>query len=95
MSIFYRLFIGIFIISWGSILVRWVGDVSPVLIAFYRLFFSIIILIPVLFIRNESFQIKSKKSRYYFIAAGMLLAAHFYTWIYSLQLTTDANSIFM
>ncbi len=95
MSIFYRLFIGIFIISWGSILVRWVGDVSPVLIAFYRLFFSIIVLIPVLLIRKETIKIESKKSRFYFVAAGLLLAGHFYTWIYSLQLTTVANSIFL
>jgi len=90
-----KLFLAVFIISWGSILVRWAGDVHPLVISFYRLFFSILILFPIV-LSKESFKtIPIKKHFLIVLLAGLMLALHFYTWITSLQMTTVGRSIFL
>lgn len=41
-----KLFFAVFIVSWSSILIRWMGPLDPLVISFYRLLFSALILIP-------------------------------------------------
>jgi len=90
-----RLFLGIFIISWSSIIVRWIGAVDPLLISFYRLFISALVLLPFIGKPAEFRVILNRKSIALVILAGFLLALHFYSWIASLQMTTVGNSIFL
>lgn len=90
-----KLILAVFIVSWGSILVRWIGDVHPLVISFYRLFFSVLILFPIV-LSKKSFKIVPIKKHFTIILlAGFMLALHFYSWITSLQLTTVGRSIFL
>jgi drug/metabolite transporter (DMT)-like permease len=91
------LFFGVFVISWSSILIRWIGDVHPLVISFYRLLFSALILLPFVVLRRkesaaQTFSLRPNRS---FVLAGFFLALHFFSWIQSLQLTTVAHSIFL
>ncbi len=127
-----KLFFAVFIVSWSSILIRWMGPLDPLVISFYRLLFSALILLPFAkpfsirkirhpepFAKPPGFrktpipvtpfadlsgftelnQSSSGKPTIPYwpllIAAGLLLALHFYTWIASLQITTVARSIFL
>jgi len=45
MAVYIRLFFGVIILSWSSILVRWMGDIHPLIITFYRLAFSALIIL--------------------------------------------------
>ncbi|MBN1853084.1 MAG: DMT family transporter [Pirellulales bacterium] len=95
MSVYLKLCFGIVILSWSSVLVRWMGDIHPLIITFYRLVFSVLIIAP--FVRSSSFPISSysKKQRFSLFFAGLFLSMHFVTWIKSVQWTTVSNSIFL
>ncbi len=95
MRINLRLILAVFIVSWGSILVRWIGDVHPLVISFYRLFFSAIVLFPLVLIKSSYQRIASRHQFLLLALAGFLLALHFASWISSLQLTTVGRSIFL
>ncbi|MBD3225709.1 MAG: EamA family transporter [Caldithrix sp.] len=95
MQIVFRLFLAVFIASWSSILVRWIGDLHPLIIAFYRLFLSALLLLIYTNKRLIPTLILAKQYVWYIVFAGLFLAVHFYTWITSLQLTTVGNSIFL
>lgn len=90
-----RLIFGIVIISWSSILIRWMGAVDPLIIAFYRLSISALVLFP--FALREKKTGAQEERRYLFpvLLAGFFLALHFYSWITSLQLTSVGHSIFL
>lgn len=89
------LLLGVLIISFGSLLTRWTGDVPFAVISFYRLLFSIPFLFLIHFYQNrKNLNILSQFNIQYLIA-GLFLAAHFITWIASIQMTTIANSIFL
>ena len=89
------LFGGILVLSWSSILIRLLDDLHPLTITFYRLSFSSLFLWP--FARkNKKIPRKlASRSRAFLLIGGLFLALHFYTWIFSLQLTTVGNSIFL
>ncbi len=90
------LLFGVFISSWSSILIRWIGPVHPLVIAFYRLFFSVLLLLP--FVKTSFYSSvfkTSKRQTLFLVLAGFFLAMHFFTWIQSLQWTTVGNSIFL
>ena len=95
MKIYFRLFFGIFVLSWSSILIRWMGDIHPLLITFYRLALSALMILLLIKSPLKSIIIPVKKHYKYVIPAGFFLAIHFYTWISSLQLTSVGNSIFL
>jgi len=95
MRINLRLILAVFIVSWGSILVRWIGDVHPLVISFYRLFLSVIVLLPVVLIKSNCQRIVSRRQFLLLALAAFLLALHFAAWISSLQLTTVGRSIFL
>lgn len=80
-------------VSTSAILIRF-AESGPLTIAFYRLLFTTLILLPwLVFFRLEELKIlrKSDWARLAFI--GLVLAAHFAFWITSVNLTTVANSV--
>jgi len=87
--------VGVLIVSTSSILIRWIDGVSYAAISFYRLLFSLPFLILYALLRKPSAERKSLKFHWQYALAGLFLAAHFITWIASLQVTTIANSIFL
>ncbi len=95
MSTFFKLFAAVFIISWSSILVRWMGNIDPLIISFYRLFFSALGLS--LYLKFKPGQRSNIiKTNWALIGlAGFFLALHFVSWITSLQKTTVGRSIFL
>jgi len=95
MKILYKLIFGILVISWSSILIRWTGNVHPLIITFYRLLISAVIIFPFVAKQFPATLKNAARHRYHLIAAAFFLTMHFYTWITSLQLTTVGNSIFL
>lgn len=95
MPVYVRLFFGVLILSWSSILVRWMGDIHPLIITFYRLAFSALIILFLIKKPIKRVVRTSVKHAGYLLVAGLFLSMHFYTWITSLQLTTVGNSIFL
>lgn len=79
-------------VSFAAIFIRF-SDSHPIAIAFYRMFFSSLILL--LFIPRYLDEIKSMGKRDFFIlfTTGLLLAVHFSTWFASLRYTTVASSV--
>jgi len=95
LRIYLILISGIIIVSSSSILIRWTGDVPFTVISFYRVFISFCLLL-FYSISKPGFKTKSLlKWHWHYILAGFFLAAHFITWIASLQLTSIAHSIFL
>jgi len=89
----FVLLVGITSISFGSIFIRLSNDVPPIMIATYRLFFSAIILSPFLYRKWNEFKKLDRKEWLLCVLSGVFLAAHFITWISSLQYTSIANSV--
>jgi drug/metabolite transporter (DMT)-like permease len=95
-STFYpylALAIGVAAVSTSAIFVKLTSAPAPV-IAFYRLFFSTLIVLP-LFLAKSLPHIKTltKKDWSYSILAGVLLAFHFILWFESLNYTSVASSV--
>ena len=84
--------IGVIAVSFSAILVRFSEAPSSV-IAFYRMLFSCLILLP-FFLKSSIGEIKriNKRNWILCIAAGTFLAFHFILWFESLQFTSVANS---
>ena len=84
--------IGVIAVSFSAILVRFSEAPSSV-IAFYRMLFSCLILLP-FFLKSSIGEIKriNKQNWILCIAAGTFLAFHFILWFESLQFTSVANS---
>jgi drug/metabolite transporter (DMT)-like permease len=88
--------IAVFAVSWASIFVRWCGDTPALVISFYRMFWStLILLLYQLFKEPVSlrFQNLSRRSRQLVFLAGVLLALHFASWIASIQLTKISHAL--
>ncbi|PGB47664.1 DMT family transporter [Bacillus anthracis] len=88
------LFFGVFALSTSAIFVK-LADAPAAIIAFYRLFFATLILLPLLlFNQNNRSELKTITRRQWgfgFIS-GLFLAAHYVLWFESLQYTSVANS---
>ena len=95
MSPIIVLFIGIIILSWSSIIIVWIGDLHPLIITFYRLLISGLVLLPFSLKKRQVTIKQIPKIKWQLFAAALFLALHFYTWITSLQMTTVGNSIFL
>ncbi len=92
------LIIAMFNVSWASIFITILleNDVPAVVIAFWRLFLSVIVLSPFLFQKNirAHFKKHSKLSyQVFFLSSGFFLSLHFLSWIQSLKLLTVAVSV--
>lgn len=91
------LVVSIIAVSFASIFIL-SSQAPPLSIAFYRLFFTTLLLIPLLFIRKKTRdEIRSlpKKTVLIMILIGVILAAHFSFWITSLTMTSVASSVIL
>lgn len=89
-KIYLLLAFGIFFLSLSGILIK-LSTAPPLITAFYRMFFSVLILTPY-------FIIKFRKQAHYFldyrpVLVGFLLAVHFILWISSINHTAISNSV--
>jgi len=92
---FLALGFGILAVSTAAIFIRFAQAEAPSLvIAFYRLGLSALILAPVTWLRHRQ-ELRSLDRRTLALAAlsGLFLAFHFASWITSLELTTVASSV--
>jgi drug/metabolite transporter (DMT)-like permease len=95
LRIYTILISGIIIASSSAILIRWTGDVPFTVISFYRVFISFCLLLLYQTI-NPRLKLSSLRHfHWHYLLAGFFLAAHFITWIASLQMTSIANSVFL
>ncbi|WP_455142288.1 DMT family transporter [Candidatus Hodarchaeum mangrovi] len=89
------IFVAIFFVSWASIFIRFAQS-PPVVTAFWRLFLSVLFLVPLLLIKNVRLHFSAilqlKYMKFFFIS-GFFLALHFFTWFQSLEYTTVAISV--
>lgn len=85
------LIVGVFFVSWASILIR-LSESSPTTIAFFRMFFSsLMVLLAVPFYKGKWFE---KRADFWItILSGIFLGLHFYTWIASLKFTSISSSV--
>ncbi|UCC80618.1 MAG: DMT family transporter [Candidatus Zixiibacteriota bacterium] len=85
------LIVGVFFVSWASILIR-LSESSPTTIAFFRMFFSsLMVLLAVPFYRGKWFE--RRADFWISTLSGIFLGLHFYTWIASLKFTSISSSV--
>ena len=95
LRIYTILITGIIVASASAIIIRWTGDVPFTVISFYRVFISFCLLL-LYQVTNPKIQLRElRRFHWHYLLAGFFLAAHFITWIASLQMTSIANSIFL
>ncbi|MGM0510672.1 MAG: DMT family transporter [Thermoplasmatota archaeon] len=84
--------VAVLAVSFAAIFIR-LSNAHPISIAFYRMFFSTLILL--LFVPNYMDEIKSLKKKDWLVllSAGIFLAVHFASWISSLNYTSVASSV--
>ncbi|TFE03749.1 DMT family transporter [Jeotgalibacillus salarius] len=84
--------IGVITVSFSAVLVK-LSSGEPGVIAFYRMFFSALILLP-FFLKSHIKEVKHLKKKDWMItaASGVFLACHFILWFESLQYTSVASS---
>lgn len=84
--------IGVLSVSTSAIFVK-LSSAEAGVVAFYRLFFSVIIMVPI-FIPRYVHELRTitKKDWVYSIIAGIFLAFHFILWFESLNYTSVASS---
>jgi drug/metabolite transporter (DMT)-like permease len=81
-------------VAHGAIFVRLAGEAPAVAIAAWRLTFATGIVLPLVLWRFRSgFRAVDARTLGLLLAAGVLLAAHFATWIASLDYTSISNSV--
>lgn len=89
---YLALFIGILSVSASAILVR-LSTASPGVTAFYRLFFTIVFMLPVLSKFRDHFKKLTLTHLVWSAISGICLAWHFILWFQSLELTSVASSV--
>lgn len=89
---YFALVIGVIAVSTSAIFVKLSSAPSGV-IAFYRLFFSVLFMLPVFLLRYVS-ELKhiTKRDWIFTIVSGVFLAFHFILWFESLNYTSVASS---
>ncbi len=87
------LLLGLLSISFGSILIRFSQEAPPLVIAFYRMFWSLVVLSPFCCFGRDRISLPHFDSRR--ILAGIALALHFAFWISSLSYTSVAVSVLL
>jgi drug/metabolite transporter (DMT)-like permease len=91
------LLISIIAVSFASIFIL-SCQAPPLSIAFYRLFFTTLLVVPLILIRKKTrdeLRNIPKASLLSMIGIGVILAAHFSLWITSLKLTSVASSVIL
>lgn len=81
--------------SFGSIFIRF-SDAEPLAIAFYRLLFTTLLLLPfVLLKEREELKNLGGKNIGLMLTIGLVLSFHFSMWVTSLEYTTVASSVIL
>jgi drug/metabolite transporter (DMT)-like permease len=89
---YLALIIGVISVSTSAILVKFSESPAGV-IAFYRLFLSVLLLLPLFLTRYVSeLRLITRRDWIYSIIAGVFLALHFILWFESLNYTSVASS---
>ena len=91
------LLVSIIAVSFASIFIL-SCQAPPLSIAFYRLFFTTLLLIPILVIRKKTrdeLRTLPKTTVLIMIVIGLILAAHFALWVSSLKMTSVASSVIL
>ncbi|MGN7403472.1 DMT family transporter [Cytobacillus praedii] len=84
--------IGVISVSTSAILVK-VSTAPSGVIAFYRMFFSVLFMLPVFLIKYvPELRLITRRDWLFSIAAGVFLAFHFILWFESLNYTSVASS---
>lgn len=84
---------GLIGISHGSIFVR-LADADPIVVSFARVgIAALIVAPPALALKWPEFRALDRRALLLAIGAGVMLAAHFATWVSSLEHTAIANSV--
>ena len=96
---YIALFISVVSVSFAAIFIVSVSEeVHPLSIAFLRLFFTTLLILPLILFhkktRQELFKIPGK-TMLIMIGIGLILAAHFALWITSLDYTSVASSVIL
>ncbi|MFJ7860191.1 DMT family transporter [Peribacillus sp. NPDC097206] len=92
MNPYLALAIGVASVSFSAILVKLATAPSGI-IAFYRLLFTVLLMLPVFLIKyRHELKLIRKKDWLLSIAAGVFLAFHFILWFESLNYTSVASS---
>ncbi len=91
-NIKFIVLMGVIFVSFSAILTK-SSDAPAIIIAFYRLTFTVVLLLP-FFLKNHAKEFKTIDRRTLVICliSGVFLALHFATWFASLKLTTVASS---
>ncbi|MFW6035334.1 MAG: DMT family transporter [Halothermotrichaceae bacterium] len=88
--IYSLLAVGVVVISFSGILIK-LSTAPPLITAFYRMFFSSLILTPILVIKHR------QELKLFFdyrpALVGFFLAVHFYLWISAFEYTDVANAV--
>ena len=91
------LLVSIIAVSFASIFIL-SCEAPPLSIAFYRLLFTTLLLVPLIMVRKktrEELHSLPRKSLLLMIIIGIILAAHFSFWISSLKMTSVASSVIL
>ncbi len=91
---YLTLFLGVFALSTSAIFVKLAGAPSSIT-AFYRLFFALLFLLPLLFLDKAYWQDLRSLSRRQWqtgLLSGLFLAIHYILWFESLNYTSVASS---
>jgi drug/metabolite transporter (DMT)-like permease len=89
---YLAVFIGVIAVSTSAILVK-VSSAPSGVIAFYRLFFSVLLMLPVFLLKYVSeLKLITKRDWIFSVVAGVFLAFHFILWFESLDYTSVASS---
>ncbi len=92
-KVYLALVIGIITVSCSAILVK-LADAPSSVTAFYRIFFSILIMAPLFFSKYvKELKNVEKRDWLFSIIAGVFLALHFVLWFESLRFTSVASSV--
>jgi drug/metabolite transporter (DMT)-like permease len=90
---FIALIIGVIAVSASAVFVKLTTAPAPV-IAFYRLFFSTVLIAPLFLIKSlGEVKLMSKKDWLFSSISGVFLAFHFILWFESLNYTSVASSV--
>ncbi len=91
-QILFVLSIGLLAMAFGSIFVRLSQEAPSLVIAFFRMFFASVILLPFYLLDNSS---ERKANGVWLLTAGTALALHFAFWVSSLAYTSVAVSVLL
>lgn len=86
--------VGVIAVSSSAILVKLAAGAPAGMIAFYRLFFAVLMMAPFIFVKYKE-EIRSIQKKDWLLAtlSGIFLALHFILWFESLNYTSVASSV--